>query len=67
MIKYVDPSSTKTQGRDIRNFQVVKPCNVDGMAQPAASQISAMDTVLDHAQDEVMPLVEWKRTPKREI
>ncbi len=33
--------------------------NVDGKAQPAASQISEMDTPLDHAQEEAMPLVEW--------
>ncbi len=32
---------------------------MDGEAQPAAAHISAMDTMLDHAQDEAMPLVEW--------
>ncbi len=37
--------------------------NVDGVAQPAAVQISVMDTPLDHAHDEAMPLVEWARTP----
>ncbi len=35
---------------------------MDGEAQPAASQISKMDTPLDHAQEEVMPLVEWALT-----
>ncbi len=36
---------------------------MDGVAQPAAVQISVMDTPLDHAHDEAMPLVEWARTP----
>ncbi len=36
---------------------------MDGVAQPAAAQISVMDTPLDHAHDEAMPLVEWARTP----
>ncbi len=36
---------------------------MDNEAQPAAAHISAMDTPLDHAQDEVMPLVEWALTP----
>ncbi len=36
---------------------------MDGEAQPAAAHISAMDTPLDHAQDEAMPLVEWALTP----
>ncbi len=36
---------------------------MDGEAQPAAAHISAMDTLLDHAQDEAMPLVEWAPTP----
>ncbi len=31
-------------------------------AQPAAAHISAMDTPLDHAQDEAMPLVVWALT-----
>ncbi len=35
---------------------------MDGEAQPAAAHISAMDTPLDHAQDEAMPLVEWALT-----
>ncbi len=35
---------------------------MDGEDQPAASQISEMDTLLDHAQDEV-PLVEWALIP----
>ncbi len=30
---------------------------MDGVAQPAAVQISVMDTPLDHAHDEAMPLV----------
>ncbi len=30
--------------------------------QPAASQMSEMDTLLDHAQEEAMPLVEWVLT-----
>ncbi len=34
---------------------------MDGEAQ--LTHISAMDTQLDHAQDEVMPLVEWALTP----
>ncbi len=37
--------------------------NVDGAAQPATAHISAMDTQLDHAQDEAIPLVEWAHTP----
>ncbi len=36
---------------------------MDGEAQPAAAHISAMDTTLDHAQDEAMPQVEWALTP----
>ncbi len=36
---------------------------MDGVAQPAAAQISVMDTPLDHAHDEAMHLVEWARTP----
>ncbi len=28
-----------------------------------AAHISVMDTLLDHAQDEEMPLVEWTLTP----
>ncbi len=35
---------------------------MDGKAQPAASKISGMDTLLDHAQEEAMPLVEWALT-----
>ncbi len=31
--------------------------------QPAASQIFEMDTPLDHAQEDAMPLVEWALTP----
>ncbi len=31
--------------------------------QPAASQIYKMDTLLDHAQEEVTPLGEWALTP----
>ncbi len=31
----------------------------------AASQISEMDTPLDHAQEEAMPLMEWALTPMR--
>ncbi|KAL0173812.1 hypothetical protein M9458_029780, partial [Cirrhinus mrigala] len=37
--------------------------NVEGEAQPATAQISAIDTPLDHAQEEATPLVEWARTP----
>ncbi len=37
--------------------------NVDSEDQPAASQMSEMDTPLDHAQDEAMPLVEWALIP----
>ncbi len=36
---------------------------MDGEAQSAAAHISAMDIPLDHAKDEVMPLVEWALTP----
>ncbi len=36
---------------------------MDGEDQPAAAHMSAMDTRLDHAQDEAMPLVEWALTP----
>ncbi len=36
---------------------------MDGEAKPAASPISKMDTLLDHAQEEEMPLVEWALTP----
>ncbi len=36
---------------------------MDGEAQPAAAHIAAMDTPLDNAQDEAMPLVEWALTP----
>ncbi len=35
---------------------------MDGEDQPATSQMSEMDTPLDHAQDEAMPLVEWVLT-----
>ncbi len=36
---------------------------MDGEDQLAASQMSEMDTALDHAQEEAMPLVEWALTP----
>ncbi len=36
---------------------------MDGEDQPAASQMSEMDTLLDHAQEEAMPLVEWSLAP----
>jgi len=36
---------------------------VDGEAQPATAHISAIDTLLDYAQNEAMPLVEWALTP----
>ncbi len=36
---------------------------MDGKDQPAASQMSDMDTPLDHAQEEPMPQVEWALTP----
>ncbi len=35
---------------------------MDGVAQPATAQISVMDTPLDHAHDEAIPLVKWART-----
>ncbi len=35
---------------------------MDGEDQPAASQMSEMDTPLDHVQEEAMPLVEWVLT-----
>ncbi len=36
---------------------------MDSEAQTAAAQISEIDTPLDHAHNEAMPLVEWARTP----
>ncbi len=36
---------------------------MDGEDQPAASQMSEMDTTLDHAQEEALPPVEWTLTP----
>ncbi len=36
---------------------------MDGEAQLAAAHISAVDTPLDHAQDEAMPPVELALTP----
>ncbi len=36
---------------------------MDGEAQLAATYISAMDTPLDHTQDEAMPLVKWALIP----
>ncbi len=36
---------------------------MEGEAQPAAAQISVIDTPLDHAHNETMPLVEWARSP----
>ncbi len=36
---------------------------MDGEDQSAASQMSEMDTPLDHAQDEAMSLVELTLTP----
>ncbi len=36
---------------------------MDGEDQPAASQMSEMDTPVDHAQEEAMSLVEWALTP----
>ncbi len=36
---------------------------MDGEAQPAAAHISAMDTLLDYAHNEVTPLVECSHTP----
>ncbi len=39
---------------------------MDGEAQSATSQISKMDTPLDHAQEGAMPLVEWALTPMRD-
>ncbi len=36
---------------------------MDGKEQPATSQISEMDTPLDHVQEEAMPLMEWALTP----
>ncbi len=38
--------------------------NVDGEDQPAASQMSDMDTPLDHAQEEAMSLVESALIPR---
>ncbi len=36
---------------------------MDGEDQPATSQMSEMDTLLDRAQEEAMPLVDWALTP----
>ena len=36
---------------------------VDGDDQLAASQISLIDMLLDHAHEEAIPLVEWALTP----
>ncbi len=36
---------------------------MDSEDQPAASQISEMDSPLNHAQKQAMPLVEWALTP----
>ncbi len=36
---------------------------MDGEDQPAASQMSDMDTPLEHAQEKAMPLVEMALTP----
>ncbi len=36
---------------------------MDGEDQPAASQMSEMDTSLDHALEEAIPLVDWALTP----
>ncbi len=36
---------------------------VDGEDQPAAAQISPIETPLDQAQEEAIPLVEWALTP----
>ncbi len=36
---------------------------MDGEDQPVISQMSEMDTLLDHDQEEAMPLVEWALTP----
>ncbi len=35
---------------------------MDGEYQPAASQMSDMETPLEHTQEEAMPLVEWALT-----
>ncbi len=36
---------------------------MDGEAKLAASQISEIDTPLDHAQEEAIPLVKWALSP----
>ncbi len=36
---------------------------MDGEDQPAASQMSEMETPVDHAHEEEMSLVEWALTP----
>ncbi len=36
---------------------------MDGEDQPATSQMSEMDTLLNRAQEEAMPLVDWALTP----
>lgn len=37
---------------------------VDGEDQPAAAQMSEIETPLDHAQEEAIPLMEWALSPK---
>ncbi len=56
---YSSRKDSDLQGGDI---QVVKPCKYGWQGQPDASQMSEMDTPLDHAQEEAMPLVEWALT-----
>lgn len=36
---------------------------VDSKDQPAAAQISPVETLLDQTQEEAIPLVEWALTP----
>ncbi len=53
-----------TEGNGVKLIEVDPALsNKSNKAQPAAAYISAMDTPLDHAQDEAMPLIEWALTP----
>lgn len=46
-----------------RDRQDIKSGMVNGKDQMAAAQISPIETLLDQAQEEDIPLVEWALTP----
>ncbi len=59
----VNPKDCYLSRKDSGDIQVVKPCKC-GWWRPASLFTNIwMDTPLDHAQDEAMPLVEWSLTP----